>query len=61
MLKAALAGFGLAYVPHDVAVKNLAAQLARLTESNGAAAHQEAVLRQESRLANLLGVLLENK
>jgi len=49
------------YVPHDVAVKNLAAQLARLTESDGAAAHQETVLRQESRLANLLGVLLENK
>jgi len=48
-------------VPHDVAVKNLAAQLARLTESDGAAAHQETVLRQESRLANLLGVLLENK
>ncbi len=49
------------YVPHDVAVKNLAAQLARLAESNGAAAHQESVLRQESRLANLLSVLLENK
>jgi hypothetical protein len=49
------------YVPHDVAVKNLAAQLARLTESDGAAAHQETVLRQESRLANLLSVLLENK
>jgi len=32
-----------------------------LTESDGAAAHQETVLRQESRLANLLGVLLENK
>ncbi len=49
------------YVPHDVAVKNLAAQLARLSESDGAAAHHETVLRQESRLANLLSVLLENK
>jgi hypothetical protein len=49
------------YVPHDVAVKNLAAQLARLTESDGAAAHRETVLRQESRLASLLSVLLENK
>jgi hypothetical protein len=49
------------YVPHDVAVKNLAAQLARLAESDGAAAHQETVLRQESRLANLLSMLLESK
>jgi hypothetical protein len=49
------------YVPHDVAVKNLAAQLAQLTASDGAAAHQESVLRQESRLANLLSLLLENK
>ncbi len=46
------------YVPHDVAVKNLAAQLARLTESDGAAAHRETVLRQESRLATLLSMLL---
>jgi hypothetical protein len=49
------------YVPHDVAVKNLAAQLARLTASDGAAAHQESVLRQESRLASLLSLLLESK
>jgi hypothetical protein len=49
------------YVPHDVAVKNLAAQLAQLAESDGAAAHQEKVLRQESRLANLLSLLLESK
>ncbi len=32
-----------------------------LEVDDGAAAHQETVLRQESRLANLLGVLLENK
>jgi hypothetical protein len=49
------------YVPKDVAVRNLAAQLARLTETDGAAAHQEIVLRQESQLANLLSALLENK
>lgn len=49
------------YVPHDVAVRNLAGQLARLTESDGAAGHQENVLRQESQLAKLLSVLLENK
>ena len=49
------------YVPHDVAVKNLAAQLARLTESDGAAAHQETALRLESELAKMLSALLEGK
>jgi hypothetical protein len=49
------------YVPQDAAVRNLAAQLARLTESDGAVAHQEAILRQESQLANLLSGLLEKK
>jgi hypothetical protein len=49
------------YVPHDVAVRNLAGQLARLTESNGASQHTDAILRQESQLANLLSVLLLNK
>jgi len=49
------------YVPNDVAVRNLAAHLARLTEREGAAAHQESVSRQESQLANLLSALLENK
>lgn len=48
------------YVPNDVAVRNLAAQLALLTERDGAAAHHETVLRQESQLANLLSALLEN-
>jgi hypothetical protein len=52
---------GRTYVPNDVAVRNLAAQLARLTEKEGPAAHQETVLRQESQLANLLSALLENK
>jgi hypothetical protein len=46
------------YVSHDEAVRNLAGQLALLAESDGAAAHQETVLRQESQLANLLSALL---
>jgi hypothetical protein len=50
-----------AYVPNDVAVRNLAAQLSRLTERDSAAADQETVLRQESQLANLLSALLKNK
>ena len=49
------------YVPNDVAVRHLAAQLAHLTETEGAAAHQEAVLRQESQIANLLSKLLDDK
>ncbi|PYT45171.1 MAG: hypothetical protein DMG47_09010 [Acidobacteria bacterium] len=49
------------YVPNDVAVRHLAAQLAHLTETDGAAAHQEALLQQESQLANLLSALLEKK
>src|SRR6266404_2193829 len=49
------------YVPSDVAVRNLAAQLARLTEGDGTAVDQEAVLRKESQLANLLSGLLDNK
>ena len=49
------------YVPHDVAVKGLAAQLAHLTQSNAASAHEVNTLRLESHLANLLGALLEIK
>lgn len=49
------------YVPHDVAVKNLAAQLARIAASDGAAQHQDAVLRQETQLAKVLSALLEDK
>ena len=48
------------YVSHDTAVRNLAAQLALLTESDGAATHQETVLREESQLSNLLSVLLKS-
>jgi len=47
------------YVPNDVTVRNLAAQLARLTNGDSAAANQVAVLRQESQLANLLSALLD--
>lgn len=49
------------YVPHDVAVRNLAATLAQLTNSDGAAEHQPAVLRHEAQLAGLLNTLLEGK
>jgi NlpC/P60 family len=47
------------YVPRDVALKNLAAQLARLTESQTRAEHQETVARQQSEIADLLGALLK--
>jgi hypothetical protein len=50
-----------AYVRNDVAVRNLAAQLAELTARNDAPANQEMVLRQESRIANLISALLANK
>jgi hypothetical protein len=46
------------YVAHDVAVKQLAAQLSQLTQSPGAAAHQGKILRHESQIASLLGALL---
>jgi hypothetical protein len=49
------------YVPQDVAVRNLAAQLARLTEGDGSAPDRETVLRQEAQLANLLSGLLGKK
>src|SRR5216684_8597475 len=49
------------YVPRDVAVRHLARQLARLTASDGAAAHEETIVRQELQLANLLSALLEIK
>jgi len=39
--------------------RHLAAQLARLTDGDAAAAHEEAILRQESQLANLVSALLE--
>jgi hypothetical protein len=50
-----------AYVPHDVAVKNLAAQLARISASDEAAQHQDAALKQEAEIAGILNALLQNK
>jgi hypothetical protein len=50
-----------AYVPNDVAVRNLAAQLAELTARNSGATDQVMVLREESRLANILSALLKNE
>jgi len=49
------------YVPQDVAVRNLAAQLARVTETDGAAAERESVVRQELHLAKLISGLLDRK
>ena len=46
------------YVPHDVAVKDLAAQLAQLTQSEAAAPSRPTVVQQESHIANLLSALL---
>jgi len=49
------------YVPQDVAVRNLAAQLAGLTERDDSSSNQDAMLRRESQLANLLSLLLQSK
>ena len=48
------------YVPREVAVRILAAQLAQLTQSD-AAINADATLRQEAQLAALLNALLEKK
>jgi len=47
------------YVGRDDAVRVLASQLADLTQSEAAAKHDEVVLGQEARLANLLSALLQ--
>jgi hypothetical protein len=49
------------YVPRDAAVRILAAHLARLTQSDAATEHNEAILGQEARIANLLSALLEHR
>jgi len=46
------------YVPHDVAVKDLAAQLAQMTQSDGPTANRATSAQQESHIANLLNALL---
>ena len=57
----AVAPLDRTYVPRDVAVRMLAAQLAQLTQSDGAARHGEVVLREETQMVSLLSALLENK
>jgi hypothetical protein len=57
----AIAPIGRTYVPQDVAVRNLAAQLAQLTEQDDSSPNQEVILHRESQLANLLSGLLEKK
>jgi hypothetical protein len=49
------------YVPRDVAVRTLAAQLALLTQNDATAVNVDATLRQEAQLASLLNALLEKK
>ena len=48
-----------AYVARDLAVRVLAAQLAEMSQSEAAAQHDETVVGQEARIANLLSTLLE--
>jgi hypothetical protein len=55
----AIAPTDRAYVTRDSAVRVLAAQLAEMTQSDAAAQHQENVIGQEARIANLLSALLQ--
>jgi hypothetical protein len=48
------------YMSRDVAVRALAAQLAEMTQSEAAAQHQEDIIGQEARIANLLSALLQD-
>jgi hypothetical protein len=48
-----------AYVGRDAAVRALSAQLAEMAQSEAAAQHDETVIGQEARIANLLSALLE--
>ena len=47
------------YMSRDVAVRALAAQLAEMTQSEAAAQHQQNIIGQEARIANLLSALLQ--
>ena len=47
------------YVTRDVAVRELAANLAEMTQSEAAANHDESVVAQEARIVNLLSALLQ--
>jgi hypothetical protein len=55
----AIAPAGRAYVARDVAVRVLAAQLAEMAQSQAATQHEETIIGQEARIANLLSALLE--
>ncbi|HXJ14187.1 MAG TPA: hypothetical protein VNH19_18070, partial [Candidatus Limnocylindrales bacterium] len=46
------------YIPRDVAVKHLAAQLAQLTQSDGTTSYRAPLVQQESHIADLLSALL---
>jgi cell wall-associated NlpC family hydrolase len=48
-----------AYVGRDAAVRALSAQLAEMAQSEAATQHDQTVLGQEARIANLLSALLE--
>lgn len=48
-----------AYVTREVAVRELAAQLAEMTQSEAAAKNDESIIGQEARIANLLSALLQ--
>ena len=56
----AIAPTDRAYVARDSAVRVLATQLAEMTQSDAAAQHQENVIGQEARIANLLSALLQD-
>jgi hypothetical protein len=55
----ALAPTERVFVPRDGAVRVLAAQLAEMSQSDAAARHDDTVIGQEARIANLLSSLLE--
>jgi hypothetical protein len=54
----ALAPTQRTYIARDAAVRVLAAQLAEMTQTEAAAQHDETVIAEETRLANLLSALL---
>jgi len=56
---AAIAPGEPAYVTREVAVRELAAQLAEMTQSEAAAKNDENIVGQEARIANLLSSLLQ--
>lgn len=49
------------YVPRDVAVKNLSAQLAAISASDKASRHEPGTLQQEARIIGILNALIGSK